>query len=232
MRFKYIVFFLISVFLPSVAAADLGPKETLEKILGDMVAQKNIAAVLNYIHWSTAFKNLKPAQRQQLNVTTPEQLKAFYKRMLNDPAGYLRERMEGRMASVPPEQRAVVEGQLNQMLDGVNQKLAQENAKIGRTKYTIGEVDTKGKRSTIQLSAAVDGQVKNNEVVLVQQEDGKWYLPSLEQGPGSQKPMTPTPGGAPAPVAQKKAPAPVAQKKAPAPVAQKKAPAPAPAAAE
>ena len=194
------------MFIHTAWAAD-SPEKVLEKIIVEMKAQKSPLPVLSYIDWPSAFQQLGTLERQQLGVQSANELKNVYESFIKNPREMLRQQMAGQLAAMPPEQRAMLEQQMEQAIATAEKRVKIDEQKYDKMQWEIGESTISGNKAKVRLKVTDEkGKVTNEEIDFVKTSSGEWRLPSLafgdrrmKKGSGGQRPQAPaTSGGLPA----------------------------------
>jgi len=166
---------LAGLALSSTVLAAPSPSDTVRKIIAELKSTKDMAVVLEHVHWPTAYKNnpsLGPTK-----ASSPEELKDQYKKVLTDPAAVMRQQMAASGRSEMPE------AQLKMVMQRLEQQITQMKAemgeKIGRTEYQISGEEISGDRAVVTVTSELDGKSDTSDVDLIL-IDGKWYLSSFE----------------------------------------------------
>lgn len=185
------------LYFPGVVAAD-SPKETVEAMVSKLKESGSPAAIVDFVHWQSAFETVDAQQRQIRNVNSPEQLRKQYLDLFNNPNAIFREQMDRMKAQMPPEQQQMVEAQMAQAETMLQTMMTDMKAKLAKTEFSIGEVKEEGDSATVELLTTSDGESESNTLKMIKVED-KWYLATLDSLDG----QAPTPGaptaGVPAP---------------------------------
>ena len=185
--------FFISI---SPAAAEVGPKETVEIVLQQIKQKGGPAGMMDYVHWDSAYNNLPEIEKKNFNVQSSSELKELYKVMFENPDLFMKQQMRKRFGNLEPNQKAAFETQLDQMANMMKEKIKEQKDKMARTNFTIGDVDVEGDNATVKVTSALDGKTKQTDVKLVK-IDGKWLFPGFQMaaqhGKGTPPPNTSRP---------------------------------------
>lgn len=182
---------------PAIVAAQ-SPKETVETMASKLKESGNPAAIVEFVHWPSAFETLDAQQRQIRNINSPEQLRNQYLELFNNPKAIFREQMDRMKAQMPPEQQQAVEAQMAQAETMLQNMMTEMKAKLAKTEFSVGEVADQGDSATVELITTSDGKSETNKLKMIKVDD-KWYLATLDSLDGQAAgPGAPT-AGVPAP---------------------------------
>ncbi|MCB0346393.1 MAG: hypothetical protein KDD66_14835 [Bdellovibrionales bacterium] len=176
MKFRIFAAILILFILPSAAAAEMTPAQTLEKIVASLKANPGIAGIADFVHWQTAFEQMPAPQLKEMGISSPEDLKKFYIEAQNDPGAIIRRQMKQR--GLPAEQAQMMEQHIAAMSTQLKQRMDEQHTKIKRTTFEIGEASVNGSEAKIPLTTSVDGKQKE-DVVTLRKYGNEWLLPGL-----------------------------------------------------
>lgn len=199
------VAFLIA---PTSALAAGTPEDTVTAIVAKLKENGDPAVVLEYVSWDDALKDTPPQVLQSLGVSDAAGLKDQTGKLMAEPAKFVREKMSQRIATLPPEQQAVMNKQLEPLTQKVEQEFKDMKGKLKRTEFKVGKSEIAGDTATVDITATIDGTTQENKLKLVKRGDN-WLLASPEFGkrrppaagpgaPGAGAPATGAPGIPPA----------------------------------
>jgi hypothetical protein len=192
LRYRFFVSALVLIqgfllFHPGAALAEQKPNEVLKELLDKIKSQSNASAVVDYVDWQEAFNKASEEQKKNMNVTGPEQMKQFYRQILESPAVNFRKQVEERLASVPAEQKPMMEQQLKRMEEVMRKKEEEMKEKIAGTTYEIGEAKIEGNAAKVKLTQTYKGETKEEDVQFVKSGE-RWLLPSVAVMANDSKP--------------------------------------------
>lgn len=183
------VFTLIGIVgVPSFVCAET-PEEVLQTIVDKIKQNSNPSPVVDYVDWNEAFKNAPAEQKQAMRITSPQQMKQVYKKMLQNPAATMKEQLEQRLEEIPAEQRPMMQQSVASLERLMKEKEKEIKERIQETTYKIGEAVIEGNTARVKVSQTYKGETKQEEVKLVKSGD-RWLLPSVGamEGPPQQQP--------------------------------------------
>ncbi len=196
---KFVMALLCGAMVTALAApafADSTPDGTVKEFVEKIKAAGSPSPIVEYIDWTRAFADFPEAQKSQLNITTADGMKSFFKEMLANPAKAMKAQMEARLAKLPPEQQESAKASLAQLETMMQQKEAEMKDRIAKTEYKIESTEVNGAKATVKLTQTYQGQAKTEEIKLEKIGD-RWLLPSLSTAGAPQS----APAAAPAPAA-------------------------------
>lgn len=188
MRALLTLTFTLLLSLPSAVFAE-SPKETVEAMVSKLKQSGSPAAIVDFVHWPSAYETVDAQQRQIRNINSPEQLRKQYIDLFNNPNAIFREQMDRMKAQMPPEQQQMVEAQMAQAESMLQNMMSEMKTKLAKTEFAVGEVKEEGDSATVELLTTSDGESESNTLKMIKVED-KWYLATLDSLDG----QAPTPG--------------------------------------
>jgi hypothetical protein len=188
--------------LAAVASADSTPDGTVKEIVGKMKSQGNPGAIVEYVNWDKAFEQFPEQQKQQLNIKSADDMKGFFREMLEHPSAIMRKQMEARLSTVPPDKQEEAKASIEQLAAAMQKKEEELKDRLVNTKYEVGAPRIDGDTAVVKLTQTYKDQTKVEDVKL--EKDGDhWMLPNVNLTPPAKNPAaaTPAPGAAPVPPA-------------------------------
>lgn len=169
---------LINIFVNVLFAAD-NPKQLVVEMLDRFQEEKSFAAMLDYVHWQTAWANFPAQDKKRMSVNSPEEFRSYFEAFFNDPGEFAKKHM---LPNMPKTNSLNAEQQQKRLLEFTSrfekkQKLMKEN--IEKTKYSIGKVDQQGDVATVEIVSTLNGKTENQSLPL-ERINGKWYLPTMK----------------------------------------------------
>lgn len=167
---KLLLLFAVLIFsLPGYSAAS--PELAAQNAINEMQKSRDLAVVLDYIHWETAYKTMTAAEKAELKVDSPSQLRALYTKLVKDPAAYLRSNMQRDPAASGTS--PVVEA----MAQGFAFSVEQAKQRIITADYKVFPVSSTKHTAYVEILATSNLGTYKKKVQLIQIKD-KWYAPS------------------------------------------------------
>ncbi|MCB0322401.1 MAG: hypothetical protein KDD69_02475 [Bdellovibrionales bacterium] len=182
----------------STAAAET-PEDVLKEIVTKIKAESNTAPIVEYVDWETAFSKAPADQKTMMQIGSPEDLKSFYREMLQDPSAMMRRHVEKRLGEASPDQQAMIQATMAQMETEMQKREDEMKKRISETEYTVGESKVDGEEATVELSSSYQGDTKTHEVRFVKSGE-KWLLASPGFAMESKAPTTAPGSAGPAPL--------------------------------
>ncbi len=193
---KLIFIFGLLVFIGTTFAENT-PAHTVQEIINKMKETQSPVVVLDYVNWEKAFQRFPAVQKEQLKVSTPDQLKKFFDNMLRNPSAVVRERINQEINKAAPEQQENLKKNLELVVAAIAKKEDEMKKRISSTSYEVGAVEVKGGIATVMLTQTYNGEKKTEKVIL-EKEGERWMLPTADLGNNSgqgQAPATGSSGG-------------------------------------
>ena len=94
MRRLISLLFVFVCLVPSVSFAAGSPKEAVETMVTKLKNAGSPAAIVEFVHWPSAYETVDAQQRQIRNINSPEELKNQYLQLFNNPNAVFREQMD------------------------------------------------------------------------------------------------------------------------------------------
>ena len=174
--------FFVLVLGVNISQAELGPKETVEKLIVDLKGANTLAVIVDYVDWDAAFSSVPPQNRAQLKLASPEDYKAMIKNMLSKPGEEIQKQMDEQfktyLATLPKDKQEMYRAQLDKMKESSAQKFEEQRQKIKDTKFTVGKEKITGDTAEVEVVREIGG-IKENEMVKLQKVNDKWFLSSM-----------------------------------------------------
>lgn len=170
---KTILSLLVTFFLaitPAFAAST--PEAAATEAIAKMQMAKDLLVVLDYVHWETAFKMMSSAERADLNVSSASELRSLYRKLVADPASYLR-------SNVLAVQAATSFGGpiVEAMAQGFAFSVEKAKQQIVGAIYTVSSISSTSNAAYVEISASGSLGQYQKKVQLIKIQD-KWYVPS------------------------------------------------------
>jgi len=163
-------------------AAESSPTDTVRSMLAAMKKTGSPVALADFVHWETAFQSLEQEERDALQITSPEELKAFYEKTMTNPVAAMHDAVKTKLESLPTEKRKALEQQLERGYELARQKVEDRRARITSSSYTVDGESIDGNQATVQVTARFEANgAKKTKVdyVELQRFNGRWLLSGL-----------------------------------------------------
>ena len=194
---------LAAVFLltaGSAAAEAVSPEATVQEIVAKMKSEGTPAVIVEYVNWPKAYSQFPEKQKEQLEVKSPEEMKAFFKEMLAHPSVVMKKQMEARLSTVPPEKMEEAKQSIAKIEEMMKAKEVEMKDRLTTTVYEIGKSEVKGDQATVKLTQTYKDQ-KRTEDVTLEKDGDRWMLPSVNMVGKQEEHGAPAGGPPPAPPA-------------------------------
>lgn len=180
---------------PALSHADTGPAKTVENIIAAIKSAGNASGVVDFVNWKKAYEQLPDVQRSQLQIDSPDKMKAFFKEMLTSPAATMKKQMEAKLATVPADKQEVAKQSVQKIEKMMQEKEIEMKDRIAKTEYKVSDEKISGETATVKLTQVYNGETKTEEIKLEKDGD-KWLLPALNSLNGGQQAGPPPSAGA------------------------------------
>ena len=174
--------FILTVSPTAIGQSSDGPSATPDKSLSNLVqrlkATKDPLVILDFVHWPTAFRNMPERERQGIRVSSPEDLKAHFQKLFQNPDGFLKDQLSAKFPGLSDEKRREIERNQGRLVAAMKDQRQRMQERLARTDYQIGKVEANGNNSTIELVSVLEGETKISKVKL-ERVGNAWYLPSV-----------------------------------------------------
>ena len=175
----FIKVFALITCLATNCFAGSTPEATVHSAIKELKSTGQPSAILNYVHWQTAFNQMSPMYRAQINADSPEALKSFYSKALKDPSEAMKGTLEGYASQLPPEQQAMMKQQMEKLGAMMKQRLDEAKKKLVEADYEIGKASVEGNDATLKLVATRGEETRSHDLKLIKIGE-QWYFPSLD----------------------------------------------------
>ena len=169
------------------------PIDTVKAAIEAIKQTGDPAAMIEFVHWDTAFAGLPADQKKSMKVNSGAELKNFFIQFFKDPSIMIKPKIEEMKAKVPADKQAQFEQQMLALSATMQQKLAEAKEKLKSIQYEIGKATVTGDLASVPLTSTIDGKSSTKDLKLIN-IDGKWYFPSLmltEKSQPTEEPSTP-----------------------------------------
>lgn len=159
------------------ALAEESARGALESMIEAMKASSDFTTLTQYVDWDSALDSLPAEEKTRLNINSGEDMREFFQMSLRNPVELVKRRFPGQLAALPPEQQAMLEGQmagLGAMLKG---KIQEEENKLRETDFIIQNVQENGESAKAHLLTRYRDKEKPVNISLVR-KNNKWLLSS------------------------------------------------------
>ncbi len=184
MRVQYLpnisLFLLIFLFPAYSSAQEGGPSKVLEKLVADLKKSGEPAVIVDYVHWPTAWKALKPEEKAMTKSSSPAELKEYFRKFLSDPKKVLRGQIEEQLAALDGGPQGALEERINSILAQVEEQFTQGSEVLVNSKYQVGKELIKGDKAQVELRSSYQGQSKLESIDFIKIEDN-WLLPKMDK---------------------------------------------------
>ncbi|MDD2943279.1 MAG: hypothetical protein PHC51_09980 [bacterium] len=169
--------FVLLLVCSNNAAAEESARGALQSMIAAMKTSSDFTTLTHYVDWDSALTSLPAEERTRLNIKNGEDMREFFQMTLKNPVELVKRRFPGQLAALPPEQKAMLEGQmagLGAMLKG---KIEEEEDKLRETEFIIQDVQENGTSAKARLLTRYRDKEKPVNLSLVR-KNNKWLLSS------------------------------------------------------
>jgi hypothetical protein len=159
----------------SVYAERQTARGTVVEMLQRLKQSGSYQTVLEYMHWQTAYKNLKPEEIKALNLRSPEDLQTHLNAILEDPSVFLREQYKLQAQNLPEEERVKLEQSVKIQIERIQkeQMLMQQRIKV--SKFSIIKVVENADQAEVYVRSQTPGSDETKPLKLIR-VDNIWYM--------------------------------------------------------
>ena len=204
--FQMILFSVLATLIAfGSALAETSPRDLVIDITKQMKEAEGPAPMLKFVHWPSVYKQLEQSGHlAKANISSPDQLKAFYEMFFSDPETFLRQQMMARMKDVPEDQKELMKTRVDGLVQQLAAKMKESRRQLADTAFEVGEATIEGHKASVPLTVTKPGKEPEIEIVELRRIDNQWFLPSLigegkkaapaaePAGAESQQPASPT----------------------------------------
>jgi len=171
--------FLLLILFPAYSGAEgSSPGEVLNQLVKELKVSKDPAIVVKYVHWPSAWKSLKPGERELTKTKSPEDLKNYFKLLLTEPRTVLKKQLTGHLSDLEGENKAMLQTKMDSILEQVSEKFIEGSRILVNSDYEVGKETIAGDKGTVELKASFGGQSRA-EVIEFIKISNNWWLPSV-----------------------------------------------------
>ncbi len=184
MRAQYlprISLFLLTLLFPAYSAAEeIGPSKVLEKLVAELKKSGEPAVIVDYVHWPTAWKALKPEEKAMTKSNSPAELKEYFRKFLSDPKKVLRGQIEGHLVGLDGGDQGAMEERISSIIAQVEEQFTQGSEVLVNSEYQVGKEVIDGYKAHVELKSSYQGQSKLESIDFIKIED-HWLLPKMDK---------------------------------------------------
>lgn len=184
MRFlaPFVFYVLVtSSLLIETALSEKAPDVMVREVVAQIKATGNPAVIVDHVDWPEAFKSMPDPDKYQLKISTPDEMKNFFREMLTSPSAAMRKSMTERLASLPAEKQEEAKLAIEKMSERLLAREAELKQRIKDTEYTVSDPKVTGDKATVVLAQTYKGE-KSEEKIELRKKNGEWMLPSMKMG--------------------------------------------------
>lgn len=206
--FRCVAALAVVLLSAGLALAEMTPEYTVKEFVGRIKKEGNPWPIVDYIDWEKAFVDFPAPQKEQLKLKSADEMKNFFREMLQQPAKKMKEQMDARIKEMPKDMQDRSKPMMTQLEEMMKKKEAEMKDRISKTEYEVVDSTVEGETATVKLKQKYNTEEKTEEIKL-QKKGDRWLLPSIkmaQMGPNATQQAAP-PGGAPGGAPQQGAPA-------------------------
>lgn len=175
-RFHFFVLILLILTLtPNLYADRSTPNGTVVEVVQALKRERSYSAVLDFMHWPTAFDNLKEEEKLKLGINSPLDLKTYLTKAVNDPKKIFTDLIKEQSKTLSEEQKKSMDAKLKEHLKLLDEEQSKLARKILETKFSITKTDVNNKSATVYLKAVNKNITETKPLNLIKSK-GIWYL--------------------------------------------------------
>ncbi len=177
--FSFLFFFLSTLFFAVSAFTDsLGPQETVESVLSSINREQSIVAILPFVHWENVFNKAKDTKSLPKGISTPLELRSFYKELFTDPVGFGLKQYVSPPEHLDDSAKSAYQKHLQTTVRDMKRYIDNANKKLLSVKYRVVDVRIDGKTAHVDIMARLKGREVKRTWKLVKVKD-RWLFPDF-----------------------------------------------------
>ncbi|HMO18545.1 MAG TPA: rhodanese-like domain-containing protein [Oligoflexia bacterium] len=159
------------------------PEKLVMGAINMMKTAGNPSPIVDFIDWDLVYSETPPKNREIMKVKSPEDLSAFYRKVLMSPSSeignLLESKLEGNVKSGDDKNLSVKAQQVLAKLRGrLEEKEKEVSDKLANSEYKIDTIKSSGDSALVKLEQTYKGETKSDTLKL-HKKNGIWYLSSL-----------------------------------------------------
>lgn len=171
---NFLLIYLL-VFCTLVHADRSTPKGTVIEVIKALKKKGSYEAVLNFIHWPSAFKDLRNEEKKAFNISSPNDLRKYLAKAVANPEQLMRKRFEIMLAGKSEEEKRKFNQVLDKQLEQIRVRQKQLKQKIKDSSFSIVGVKQGQDTAQVELKARFNNTSETKPLNLIKVSD-KWYL--------------------------------------------------------
>lgn len=152
------------------------PGDTVLEMISNIRQSGSMSAIARYVYWEEAFLKINDKQKQEMQVSTSEELKTFFVDFIENPDAMMVRKIENspHLSVSEREEKLEMLSQTTKLKKQMDQAQVQL---LKDTEFSIGGETINENRAVVKLKSVKDGEEKTQDVPMVL-IDGKWLLTS------------------------------------------------------
>jgi UPF0176 protein len=171
------------VFFPAFIYSQGNPEDVAREAISKMQEKGDPSPVVNYVDWEHMFGTLPDENKKVMNVSSPDELKSFYHKVLESPSSEISDILSSKIASgelgggadINESRAAEVISKLQQRL---KEKEEQIKRKLKESEYRVEQESVTGDSAIINIHHTFESETTIDRVQM-HKKDGQWFFTSL-----------------------------------------------------
>lgn len=159
------------------------PEEVAKTAIRKMQEKGDPSPVVEYIDWEHMFNTLPKHNKNVMNVSTPEELKSFYSKVLESPSVEIAETLSSSIKNnntspdlnINQEKAKEVISKLKKRLE---EKEIEMKNKLKNSEYNIRKIKEENNTALVEIQQTYNSEVKTDTIEMHKKE-GNWFFTSL-----------------------------------------------------
>ncbi len=178
-----LVLIFLFMLLPFFAYAASNPEDVAREAIGKMQKKGDPSPVVEYVDWDHMFQTLAANNKKVMNVSTPSELKSFYKKVLESPSSEISDLLMEKLNSeelgggAEIDQSKAVEV-IAKLKERLQEKETQMKTKLQDSEYTIEKISEDENSALVKISQTFKSETRTDQIQM-HKKNGSWYFTSL-----------------------------------------------------
>lgn len=168
----FVNLFILIVF---VHADRSTPKGTVIEVIKSLKQENSYKAVLDYIHWPSAFNDLRDEEKKNFEISSPNDLRKYLTKAVSNPEQLIRKRFELMLVGKSEEERQKFNKILDKQIKQIRIRQKELRKKIEESTFSIVGIEQNENTAQVNLKARFKNTSETKPLNLIKINE-KWYL--------------------------------------------------------
>lgn len=154
------------------------PDQVLRDLMAQIKEKGTAAPLIEAVDWESAFKKFEPWQLNNMRIKTPDDLKEYNRKFMEDPRKALEDSIYGQVMNSPKAQEPEEMKRIETLVQSMVQQIEIQQKNLARIDYEVGKAQITESDAKVPLTVSLEGR-EDSQTVELKKIDGKWYLTDI-----------------------------------------------------